>query len=1226
MCRFSHIFRFSIFFISSLLLLMPPALSHSKKITYSPSLTDSITRISISPFSKYLKLGKKQRFRIKLRGLDNLSSESKERIKDIKRSFKWSVNGIEGGNGKYGKIDRKGKYRAPKKITGNNRIIVAAYSPDLGLESPDAVVILVKKKTGKGRLYIKARWMSKGNKRALQGEIPEEVKKVKGILKDGKIVIEEKLVDVNERKIEFSSVPLGRVYTVILQGIDENGAVIYEGVHKNVKPRLPDKKPKPIVIVLKTKEGEITISNITPQIEKITAGGKQKFEAKLIGAFDPEGDAIKWSVVGGATEGPIGNITQKGLYTAPTTTLSPITVTIRASWREDERKFSEYSFQVVPNVSVSISPSSTSVESGGKVQFTALVTGASDTGVSWTVEGGAVNGAIDDTGLYTAPQVEVTKTINVHATSVVDTSKYSEAQVIVKPLPPQVVAVYPTGDAIGVPVDTVISATFSRKMDSSTIDSSSFMINGITGTISTKGNTVLFYPNNELEYEKVYTVTIFSTIRDINGIPLEKNYKWSFSTTGQLFVSDANTLRICSINNFSKNKEIKISLSTEGGYEYGYHMTMDNINKRLFVINGGNGIEIFDFASGEIINWSATGGSPLGVTVQNDGKIIVVDELTEDMNRYNPDLSFLDDNDYYKFDDPEGVAYDSYHNRIYVAEQNDDKIFIFNGTTLAHINTVNVDPDNADAPYWLVVDGAVNRLFVLSDDYSGIFVYDIISNGNDLKFNKKIPSSGDCYGTLALSKTDHKLFAVNYCNDTVEVFSTESLNFLGTVPVSCTGTDPLMIAAGGSIPEPPPQTVFTGTLFAESFSGSTSDSEATAVRQTSDGGYVAVGRSYSPATAGDIFVMKLDSNGSINWQKILDSSSWDYANDVIESSDGGYVVGGYTTAGPASHNALLAKLDSNGNVQWSNVYGGSEQTEIKSVRETSDGGYIAVGRANDSTFWLAWALKVDSNGIPEWHTYLLSTAESELNSVIEDSGGNYVAVGNAIENGVRNVWIVKFGPFGSSTLTSYNITSDDWGYSIDKTLDGGYIIAGQSFSWNGLLMKVNPDFSTAWQKSYGGSGFDRFYSVRQTTDGGYVAVGYSSSFSSAGDNSAWMIKVDASGNVLWQKEYFSPLSILGEVFHSVEMTVDGGFIVAGAGDIAGNDTQEPWVLHLDNNGNAKNGCIFDVLTTNLSVLDHTASISSGVSSLEGSLGEVNNIVLSESSYSLTANDSCATTY
>ena len=293
----------------------------------------------------------------------------------------------------------------------------------------------------------------------------------------------------------------------------------------------------------------------------------------------------------------------------------------------------------------------------------------------------------------------------------------------------------------------------------------------------------------------------------------------------------------------------------------------------------------------------------------------------------------------------------------------------------------------------------------------------------------------------------------------------------------------------------------------------------------------------------------------IQWQKCLGGSSGDGAYSIQQTTDGGYIVAGYTSSnnGDVSghHGSTffsdywVVKLDVSGNIQWQKCLGGGIDDFSYSIQQTADGGYVVAG-------------------------YIFS--------IDGDISGNH---------GNDDFWVVKLDAAGNIQWQKCLGGSEyDYAFSIRQTTEGGFIVAGGSNSNDGdvsgnhgsddfWIVKLDPVGNIQWQKCLGGSNLDYgASSIRQTTDGGYIVTG--ETYSNDGDVSGnhgtydyWVVKLDASGNIQWQK-------CLGggawDKAYSIQQTTDGGYIVAGVtgsndGDVSGNlGGNDFWVVKLGANG------------------------------------------------------------
>lgn len=340
---------------------------------------------------------------------------------------------------------------------------------------------------------------------------------------------------------------------------------------------------------------------------------------------------------------------------------------------------------------------------------------------------------------------------------------------------------------------------------------------------------------------------------------------------------------------------------------------------------------------------------------------------------------------------------------------------------------------------------------------------------------------------------------------------------------------------------------------------------AFSVRQTNDGGYVATGTAF-PA---GIWVIKLKADSSVEWQKTYGGSA-DLAYSVQQTADGGYIVAGYAYInGSAFTDAWLLKLNADGSVAWQKTYGGAGADYASAIQQTDDGGYIVAGSTDSFGAGTsdAWVMKLNANGIVVWYKTYGGTASDYAYAIQQTADGGFIVTGSTCSfcNGGDNAWVLKLDATGSvEWQKTYGGTDVR---SVQQTTDGGFIVAGDTYSFgagnsDASVMRLNADGSVAWQNSYGGSGSDHAGSVQQTADGGFIVAGYTNSFG-AGSYDAWAFKLNAEGSIAWQKTYGGAGRDYAD---SIQQTVDGGYIVAGSVGALGYGYGDAWILKLDQNG------------------------------------------------------------
>ena len=306
--------------------------------------------------------------------------------------------------------------------------------------------------------------------------------------------------------------------------------------------------------------------------------------------------------------------------------------------------------------------------------------------------------------------------------------------------------------------------------------------------------------------------------------------------------------------------------------------------------------------------------------------------------------------------------------------------------------------------------------------------------------------------------------------------------------------------------------------------GGTSIDFGNFVHQTIDGGYIIVGHSESYGNGREIYLIKTDANGIEQWNNTFGLTGYQMGLCVQQTSDGGFIISGTTAlpdvAGPSD--ALLIKTDGNGTVQWSNTFGGVENEGSYSVQQTTDGGYIITGFTYSFGNGGAdvYLLKTDGNGIEQWNKTFGGVNNDFSFCIKQTDDGGYIITGatESFGNGLRDLYLIKTDGNGIEQWTqTFGGIDFEEGRSILQTSDGGYIILGTTESFgNGqkdvYLVKTDDNGIEQWNKTYGGTNNEWGFSVDQTNDGGYIITGSTYTFGN-GDSDTYLIKTDGSGNV-----------------------------------------------------------------------------------------------------------------
>lgn len=358
-------------------------------------------------------------------------------------------------------------------------------------------------------------------------------------------------------------------------------------------------------------------------------------------------------------------------------------------------------------------------------------------------------------------------------------------------------------------------------------------------------------------------------------------------------------------------------------------------------------------------------------------------------------------------------------------------------------------------------------------------------------------------------------------------------------------------------------------LWSRTYGGSGQDF-GICVQQTNDGGYIVGGGTYSYGSASQFYLVKTDANGNSQWSQNYGGSDVDWGQSVQQTTDGGYIIGGVTTSyGAGFDDFYLIKTDANGNSSWARTYGGVSNEYAYSVRQTSDGGYIVTGYtwsygAGQADVYL---VKTDVNGNALWtQTYGGSGFDAGF-EVRQTSDGGYIVAGWTTSYGAGgyDLYLVKTNSSGAvSWSRTYGGYDNDRAYSVEQTSDGGYIVAGGTSSYGAgnsdfYLVKTNASGNALWTRTFGGSNAECAYSVQQTIAGGYIIAGHTNSYG-AGNNDCYLVRTDGSGNKLWVRTYGGSYE---EQASSIRQTTDGGYIFAGWTESYGAGSDDVYLVKID---------------------------------------------------------------
>lgn len=397
----------------------------------------------------------------------------------------------------------------------------------------------------------------------------------------------------------------------------------------------------------------------------------------------------------------------------------------------------------------------------------------------------------------------------------------------------------------------------------------------------------------------------------------------------------------------------------------------------------------------------------------------------------------------------------------------------------------------------------------------------------------------------------------------------------------------------------------------KSLGGSAND-ECRAIQQTKDGGYIVAG--FTASTDGDIssnhgmddiWIIKLNEEGAIQWQKTLGGTNADRVYSILQTNDNGYILAGASASddGDLLENhgdadCWVLKLNETGDILWQSVFGGSQLDRTRSIQQTNDGGFIVAGFTMSTDGDVSgnhggadyWVLKLNETGQIQWQKTLGGQFDDLASCIRQTGDGGYIVGGTtasfngdvSANHGMNDFWVVKLDAAGVIQWQKvFGGNRDDVFYALVPTLDGGYILAGYTESTTGdvtgfkgerdcWVVKINETGQIQWQKTLGGNYYEEATSILQMQDGTYIMS--ASVYSKAGDvtnnhgaRDYWVVQLTDPGTILWQKTFGGTGT---EYPLAIQRTSDNGFIVGGITDSKDGDVStyygewDIWVVKL----------------------------------------------------------------
>jgi hypothetical protein len=342
-------------------------------------------------------------------------------------------------------------------------------------------------------------------------------------------------------------------------------------------------------------------------------------------------------------------------------------------------------------------------------------------------------------------------------------------------------------------------------------------------------------------------------------------------------------------------------------------------------------------------------------------------------------------------------------------------------------------------------------------------------------------------------------------------------------------------------------------------------------------------------SGGDVWVALLYPNGSIDWQKCLGGSGAEATKSVVrQTPDDGFIVAFSTISNDGdvigNHGGFdisLIKLSSNGFIQWQRCYGGTNYEEVASLETTTDGGYIFTGSTSSTNADVSgnhgnddvWLVKVNESGDIEWQRCYGGTSDEGANCVVQTFDGGFAVTGYTISNnedvqgnhGGWDTWVFKVNSLGDlewqKCLGGSNYEN---GFGITQSIDAGLVVAGVTKSNDGdvvgfhaggnsntsdaWVVKLTSTGAIEWQKCLGSSLFESASCIDLVADGGFIIGGSTNSglFSATGndyDYDYWIIRLDENGVMQWEQGLGGTMP---DYLEAIQATSDGGYVMIGS--------------------------------------------------------------------------------
>jgi len=394
---------------------------------------------------------------------------------------------------------------------------------------------------------------------------------------------------------------------------------------------------------------------------------------------------------------------------------------------------------------------------------------------------------------------------------------------------------------------------------------------------------------------------------------------------------------------------------------------------------------------------------------------------------------------------------------------------------------------------------------------------------------------------------------------------------------------------------------FAGRLIAQPemvWSQTYGEGQFSSVIQTDDGGFALIGH----ASDNSFYLVRTDGDGDELWSQTFDDEACNFCYSGIQTNDGGFVLAGSIKPEEGFVEALVFKMDEEGELLWSRIYSCDGWDEFHDVIQTEDGGLALAGYTGSRSYWL---VLTDDEGEEIWSQTYYGEGRDKCYSVIQTTDGGFALAGKTAQDDI-DFLLIRTDENGEELWSqTYGDESSDYCYSAIQTSDGGFALAGESNSRYFRLVRTDEGGEELWTQTYHGGGQSICYSVIQTSDSGFALAGKSGHQNGGADS--WLVRTDENGDSLWSQTYGGEET---DYSRSVIKTADGGFALAGTTSSYDEDQGRAWLIKTESDPTSVPRIIDPELPNEFAIADIYPNPFNSTSTIEYSLPFTSEVILS----------------